>query len=229
MGHPDAVIIPGSKTIIADTIALYESGMAKQLETYTAAGGTIFGICGGYQILGEKLSDPEGLEGQAGEYPGLGLLPLETTISHQKIACQRQVISKLPQSGLPVSGYEVHQGRSQLLGSEQIHQKESYLPIFDDRALGIVNESQSIWGCYLHGLFDNGAWRRSWLNRLRYQRGLSSLPTGVPNYREQREAVLDSIAACDRQTYQFKITFITMSNKQLTMKSFIQLIISKAK
>ncbi len=69
-----------------------------------------------------------------------------------------------------------------------------YIPIFDDQALGIANEFQSIWGCYLHGVFDNGAWRRSWLNHLRHQRGLPSLPTGIPNYREQREAMLDSLA-----------------------------------
>jgi adenosylcobyric acid synthase len=65
---------------------------------------------------------------------------------------------------------------------------------FDDASLGFVNENQSVWGCYLHGIFDNGAWRRTWLNYLRNRRGLSSLPTGIANYREQREANLDKIA-----------------------------------
>ncbi len=190
LGHPDAVIIPGSKTTIADAIALYRSGMAEQLQAYAAAGGNILGICGGYQILGHKLSDPEGLEGKPGEYGGLGLLPIETVISSDKIARQRQVTSEYPQSGFPVEGYEIHQGRTYFLRGEG----QSYLPMFDDKRLGIVNETQSIWGCYLHGLFDNGPWRRSWLNHLRQQRGLPSLPTGVPNYREQREEVLDSIA-----------------------------------
>jgi len=60
--------------------------------------------------------------------------------------------------------------------------------------LGMVNNSQSIWGTYLHGVFDNGAWRRAWLNHLRQQRGLRALPTGIPNYREQREALLDTLA-----------------------------------
>ena len=190
LGHPDAVIIPGSKTTMADAIALYRSGMAEQLQAYAAAGGNIFGICGGYQILGHKLSDPEGLEGKSGEYGGLGLLPLETVISSDKIARQRQVTSEYPQSGFPVEGYEIHQGRTYFLRGEE----QSYLPMFDDKRLGIVNETQSIWGCYLHGLFDNGPWRRSWLNHLRQQRGLLSLPTVVPNYRQQRETVLDSIA-----------------------------------
>ena len=60
--------------------------------------------------------------------------------------------------------------------------------------MGLVDESKSIWGCYLHGLFDNGPWRRSWLNQLRKQRGMSSLATGISNYREQREVTLNSLA-----------------------------------
>jgi adenosylcobyric acid synthase len=60
--------------------------------------------------------------------------------------------------------------------------------------LGIVDANQSVMGTYLHGIFDNGPWRRAWINQLRQQRGLSTLPNGVANYREQREAILDSMA-----------------------------------
>ena len=70
----------------------------------------------------------------------------------------------------------------------------SFMPIFDDRSLGIVDEAQSVWGTYLHGIFDNGPWRRAWLNRLRQQRGLPSMPTGIANYREQRDTLLNSLA-----------------------------------
>ena len=70
----------------------------------------------------------------------------------------------------------------------------AYKPLFDDPGLGIVEINQSVWGTYLHGLLDNGPWRRSWLNHLRNQRGLSSLPTGISNYREQREALLNRLA-----------------------------------
>jgi adenosylcobyric acid synthase len=69
-----------------------------------------------------------------------------------------------------------------------------YKPLFEDTNLGVVDETQSIWGTYLHGIFDNGPWRRAWLNRLRQQRGLKSLPTGISNYREQRETMLNSLA-----------------------------------
>jgi adenosylcobyric acid synthase len=204
LGHPDAVIIPGSKTTVADLLTLQKTGMADKLKEYAASGGTILGICGGFQILGTKVGDPDGLEGEAGDFNGLNLLPLSTIISSNKIARQRQVISKHPQVGLPVTGYEIHQGRTRLYNPSNIStsknkekdkdDREEFQPIFDDPSLGMVNQSRSIWGCYLHGIFDNGAWRRSWLNELRKQRGLPSLPTGVPNYREQREALLDSLA-----------------------------------
>jgi adenosylcobyric acid synthase len=194
LGYPDAVILPGSKTTIADLVAMQRTGLAEAIQNYAAAGGTVLGVCGGYQMMGKMLADPEGLEGQEGRYKGLGLLPLKTVITGQKIARQRLVTSNYPQSGLPVAGFEIHQGRSHLLESESEEGGVAYKPLFDDLHLGVVDSTQSIWGTYLHGIFDNGPWRRAWLNRLRQQRGLRSLPTGISNYREQREAMLDSLA-----------------------------------
>ena len=194
LGHPDAVIIPGTKTTIADLLALERSGMAQQIRDYAASGGTILGICGGFQILGQRIIDPEGFEGEPGEFNGLNLLPVTTILSSNKIARQRQVISQFPQPGLPVDGYEIHQGRSRI-NRKLKEQDVDFHPIFEDSGLGIVDSSQSLWGCYLHGLFDNGAWRRSWLNQLRKQRGMSSLATGISNYREQREMTLNSVAS----------------------------------
>jgi len=193
LGHPDAVILPGTKTTIADLMILQKTGMAEAIQNYAAAGGTVLGICGGFQMLGQLLADPEGLEGQAGRYPGLGLLPIKTVITGQKIARQRQVTSNFPQNGLPVTGFEIHQGRSRVVESLPTD-TPTYYNLFDDAHLGMVDQCQSVWGTYLHGIFDNGPWRRAWLNRLRQQRGLKSLPTGVSNYREQREQLLDSLA-----------------------------------
>ncbi|MBD2071222.1 cobyric acid synthase CobQ [Leptolyngbya sp. FACHB-671] len=195
LGYPDAVILPGSKTTIADLIMMQRTGMAEAIQNYAAAGGTVMGICGGFQMMGRMLADPEGIEGQEGRYKGLGLLPLKTVITGQKVARQRLVTSNFPQTGLPVTGYEIHQGRSHLLDVESPdNEGASFKPLFDDVNLGVVDSTQSIWGAYLHGIFDNGPWRRAWLNRLRQQRGLKSLPTGISNYREQREAMLDSLA-----------------------------------
>ncbi|MFO5492502.1 MAG: cobyric acid synthase CobQ [Cuspidothrix sp.] len=199
LGHPDAVIIPGTKTTIADLITLQKSGMAEAIQNYAASGGTVLGICGGFQMLGQTIADPEGVEGQAGKYPGLNLLPIKTVITGQKIARQRQVTSNYPQIGLPVAGFEIHQGRTtytspSLSRSEHSADQKSCQALFDDNNLGLVDNSQSVWGTYLHGIFDNGPWRRAWVNRLRQQRGLKSLPTGVSNYREEREQILDSLA-----------------------------------
>lgn len=194
LGYPDAVILPGSKTTIADLVAMQRTGMAEAIQNYAASGGTVLGICGGFQMLGKILADPEGLEGQEGRYRGLGLLPLRTVITGQKVARQRLVTSNFPQTGLPVAGYEIHQGRTQVMEADSSDVGVSCKPLFDDSNLGLVDGTQSVLGTYLHGIFDNGPWRRAWLNRLRQQRGLKSLPTGISNYREQREMLLDSLA-----------------------------------
>ena len=192
LGHPDAVIIPGTKTTIADLLVLQKSGMAEAIQNYAASGGTVLGICGGYQMMGQYLTDPDRLESEYIKCDGLGLLPIKTMITDYKVTKQRQVTSNFPQSGLPVAGYEIHQGRSRLVDPDAI--TSDYNPLFDDPSLGLVDKDQLVWGSYLHGLFDNGAWRRAWLNRLRQQRGLKSLPTGIPNYRDQRESMLDTLA-----------------------------------
>ncbi|MDJ0518720.1 MAG: cobyric acid synthase CobQ [Trichodesmium sp. MO_231.B1] len=188
LGYPDAIIIPGSKTTISDLLVLQKSGMAEAIKNYQASGGTVMGICGGFQMLGEVLIDSQGLEGKKGEYKGLELLPLRTVITPKKIARQRQLIANYPLGSLPVIGYEIHQGRTRITKPDIVK------PLFNDYDLGFVNSYQSVWGNYLHGIFDNGPWRRSWLNILRKKRGLDGLPTGIANYREQREVMLDSIA-----------------------------------
>jgi adenosylcobyric acid synthase len=194
LGYPDAVIIPGSKTTINDLIELKKSGMAKQLQDYAASGGTIMGICGGFQMLGQEIEDPDKIEGEITSCQGLDLLPMKTVFLTHKNVRQRRVFSKYPQSDLPIDGYEIHLGHSQLIPPHTLGHNSKYKPMFSDPNLGMVNENQSIWGCYLHGLFDNSSWRRSWLNILRRKRGLPSLPTGIPNYREQREVMLNSLA-----------------------------------
>jgi adenosylcobyric acid synthase len=187
LGQPDAVILPGSKTTIADLRMLQQTGMAQQLQAYAAAGGTLLGICGGMQMLGERLSDPEGTEGEVGDYPGLALLPLSTQMLGQKLTRQRQAIALQPNPGYPVTGYEIHQGRTQLLAPKALE------ALFDDPDLGYVSHDQKIWGSYLHGLFENGPWRRAWLNRLRQHKGLPPLATAIADYQQQRSQLFDQV------------------------------------
>ncbi|MBW4620451.1 MAG: cobyric acid synthase CobQ [Cyanosarcina radialis HA8281-LM2] len=195
LGNLDAVILPGSKTTISDLLVLQETGMATAIQNYVAAGGTVLGICGGFQMLGERAIDPDGIEGQAGSYKGLELLPIETVMTGEKITRQRLVTSNYPHPELPITGYEIHQGRTrERWGDGEMGRWGDYQYLFDDASLGMVDVRRSVWGTYLHGIFDNGTWRRNWLNHLRQRQGLQPLTTDAPNYQEQRESLLDSLA-----------------------------------
>ena len=195
LGDPDAVILPGSKTTISDLQVLQDVGMATQLKNYSAAGGMVMGICGGFQMLGQVLVDREGVEGTAGVFEGLGLLPVQTDMTGEKVTRQRRAIaqplpphfSAFPVSDPTISGYEIHQGHTKVLDVGAIQ------PVFDDPSLGLASVSQLLLGTYLHGLLNNGSWRRTWLNQLRLPKGLSPLSTEIEDYTIQREQRLDQV------------------------------------
>jgi adenosylcobyric acid synthase len=182
----DVLIIPGSKTTLADCQWLHASGLDQMILEHAAAGGVVMGICGGLQMLGETISDPAGLEGTVGEVAGLGLLSARTVINDQKVLRQRQVQSNYFSISSLVCGYEIHQGTTTWIGS-------SAPRIFDDANLGWVVNNQ-IWGTYLHSIFDHGEWRRSWLNQIRQHQGLKPLPIEVADYFLQRDVALDAVA-----------------------------------
>jgi adenosylcobyric acid synthase len=184
----DAIILPGSKTTIADCLWLHSTGLADWIKTQAAAGTSILGICGGLQILGQKITDPDRLEGGILEVNGLGLMPVETVLLDRKVLRQRQVDSEYFSIDASVTGYEIHQGQSNWVSDDSARQ-----PLFGDTELGWVWQEQ-IWATYLHGLFDNGTWRRSWLNGLRSAKDLPLLPIAVPNYASQRNDALDAVA-----------------------------------
>ncbi|QUY43733.1 cobyric acid synthase [Acaryochloris marina] len=194
LGQPDAVIVPGSKTTISDLQQLQVSGMADQLLAYSQAGGMVLGICGGLQMLGQTIADPQGTEGQSGEFPGLGLLPLQTTMTGDKITRQRQTQITLPaycsalgNEARTVQGYEIHQGQTKVL------QPEAVQAWFDDPALGVASCNHRTLGTYLHGIFNNGPWRRVWLNQLRAQKHLPPLSLEISDYEVYRDHMLDQV------------------------------------
>ncbi len=191
LSNCDAVILPGSKTTIADLHWLRQSGIAESIPNYLVNGGTIIGICGGFQMLGSTLVDPTGIEGIAGEYPGLNLLPLQTTISEIKTTKQSTSTTNYPDPGISISGYEIHQGTTkwQLEGAN----RGEYEQLFTDE-MGIVDRELTVWGTYLHGIFDNGKWRRNWLNQIRSRRNLAPITNEVPDYASQREEIFDRLA-----------------------------------
>jgi adenosylcobyric acid synthase len=197
LGQPDAVILPGSKTTVSDLLALETCGLTRQLRTYCQQGGHIFGICGGFQMLGDWIMDEQGLEGQQGTVAGLGLLPITTAIAAAKTTQRRKVQSQsLPIEGWcldsrTIEGYEIHQGQSTLSDPEN---GLGLVPLFSDPVLGYFNPQNLAMGTYLHDVFNNGTWRRAWLNSLRYQKGLAPLPLDVESYTVQREQMLSQLA-----------------------------------
>ncbi|MDX2271583.1 MAG: cobyric acid synthase [Cyanobacteriota bacterium] len=180
----DVLILPGSKTTMADLAALRGSGFPQRLAQFS---GEIIGICGGLQMLASRIGDPDGWEGAPGWVGGLGLLAGETVLEANKVTRQVTTQSIWPEVA-PIQGYEIHQGRSTFA--------HSLFPLFSSPQLGVRSRDGRIWGTYLHGLFDNHLWRRQWLNRLRHQKGWDPLPLLEGHYSQQRTALLDRLADC---------------------------------
>ena len=148
LGTPDLVILPGTKSTLADLQWLRETGLADAVCALAAAGTPVLGVCGGYQMLGRRLSDPAGaeLQGSAG---GLGLLPCETVFGTEKQRTVRTAeVCAEPFQGAAITGYEIHMGRT------DIHGAEPFCRFPDGRTDGAVQGN--VFGTYLHGLFDSG-------------------------------------------------------------------------
>ena len=203
LGQADAVLLPGSKQTLRDLNWLRDNGLDSALRTYLAEGGCLFGICGGLQMLGRELLDPLGLEGggpsvapnDAIPCAGLGLLPLQTRFSSTKQLARREVMMRWPEGHpLLVEGFELHHGCSRWLNDDH---SEAESRLGDAHDLGWYRSDPRggiVAGTYLHGIFDNGAWRRRWLNLLRQRRGLRPLAEIHENHASQRQRLLDRLA-----------------------------------
>ncbi|MGB9752996.1 cobyric acid synthase [Roseiflexus castenholzii] len=165
-----AVILPGTKHTLAARRWLRERGFDVALHQFP---GSIVGICGGYQLLGERISDPLGVEGQGGDEPGLGLLPVETIFSAAKLTVQTDAVSRAPWAvGARLHGYEIHMGRTRSIDADRplitVTQRGADAVEEHD---GHISKDGRVWGCYLHGIFANDAFRRGWLQRLGWHPG----------------------------------------------------------
>ncbi|MBS1252236.1 MAG: Cobyric acid synthase [Anaerolineales bacterium] len=190
LGRPDAVILPGTKSTIADLTWLQEQGLAEAIRRLADNGTAVVGICGGYQMLGRVVRDPDHVESSADEAPGLGLLPAETVFQGEKATHRAQAevlggpgwLAKV--AGQTVSGYEIHMG--QTTGGQrwlEITQRSGSPISLRD---GAVTREGRVWGCYLHGLFENATLRRTWLSDL-----------GWRDYGERSSRSLDREVAFD--------------------------------
>jgi adenosylcobyric acid synthase len=161
-GNASLVALPGSKATIADLAALRESGWDTDLKAHVRRGGHVLGICGGYQMLGNEISDPDGIEGPAGEVPGLGLLDVETVLQGDKILVD--ISGESADKTVPFKGYEMHVGRTIGAGCAR-----PLLHLAGGRSEGAVSASGRIAGCYVHGLFADDRQRAHWLRRIANQ------------------------------------------------------------
>jgi adenosylcobyric acid synthase len=189
--RPDAIILPGSKNTIQDLLYLQQSGLDRKISDLARGGRTeVVGICGGFQILGGKIADPHGIESGGKSLDGLALLPVETVLAQEKTLTRVQG-THLP-SGLPVHGYEIHHGQTDGAGLTPMVKRS------DGETIGVGGGDGSIWGTYLHGVFDADEFRRWFIDRLRVRRGLD--PVGAVSVVYDLEPALDRLAETVRNS-----------------------------
>ncbi len=189
---PDCLILPGSKSTIADLACIRERGFGDYVQRCAIAGREILGICGGFQMLCQQILDPDHVEATVSTAEGLGLLPAIMVFEQDKVVAQARGVHL--ESGLPVAGYEIHMGRIQeTSGAHPVFKMtvEQAVTEYD----GLQSPDGRIWGTHVHGLFETDAFRRWWLNRIRQRKGLSPLPAGATS---RPEDVYDRLAAAVR-------------------------------
>lgn len=179
-GNADLVLLPGSKTTIADLIFFREQGWDIDLKAHVRRGGYVLGLCGGYQMLGSYISDPDGMEGAPITVEGLGLLDVETYLTPAKTLKPFHGVHK--QSDCAVSGYEIHVGKTE---GPDCH--NGYL-LTNGHTEGAVSNCGRIAGTYVHGLFSSDAFRRAFLQQFNVQSNRQY------SYEKTIEETLDKLA-----------------------------------
>ena len=177
-GDAAMVILPGSKATIADLAALRSAGWDVDLKSHIRRGGHVLGICGGYQMLGRRISDPDGIEGPAGSVEGLGLLEVDTVLAGDKVLVE--TTGETVQDSVPFKGYEMHIGRT--TGSLR-----PLLRLANGEHDGAANDSGTIAGCYIHGLLADDRQRQHWLRRI-------GIDGSALDYEADVDATLDRLA-----------------------------------
>ncbi len=181
------VILPGSKNTCFDLQWLQTTGWAEELNRFAENNGAITGICGGYQMMGQTVNDPDGLEGPPGRMPGLGLLPIDTTLSSPKTTTW----TRFSYNGAEGIGYEIHMGHTRRLAG---------LPLLtvlarNGRSIseedGTCSENSRLMGTYIHGFFDSAAVTREWLDKM----GLKQIAVSGVHGPASRDRDYDQLAA----------------------------------
>jgi len=191
LGNPHLIILPGTKSTIADLQYLHHSGLASSILLKAKAGTPVVGICGGYQMLGQRILDPQGVESTEAEFSGLGLLDVVTTFAPEKSTRQvrARVLSDLGllsgTKGQELEGYEIHMGQTESrekLNAFQVFETPQGATDYGD---GTLNERGTVLGTYLHGLFHNPDFTQAFLASLRRRWGLPESKEGVAASKEE--------------------------------------------
>jgi adenosylcobyric acid synthase len=189
LANADVVILPGSKQTMSDLEWMREGGLDRAVHNH-ARFGLVVGICGGMQMLGQELSDPLGIE-QQGCMPGLGLLPISTTMQAQKVTrlCSGNIHGGgLFAQPLPIAGYEIHVGKTLYLDHA-----EPFATLSSGELDGCISADRQILATYLHGIFDEDGFRHAFVTAARTFRKLAP-PSALNPWKAQREESLDRLA-----------------------------------
>lgn len=198
LGAPDLIIIPGSKSTIYDMNFLRSSGIEEAIKACHERGSYVFGICGGYQMLGMEIIDEDSVETEEKNTKALSLINAITTFKEHKTTTLCEGRDNL--YGLKLRGYEIHMGETKLFGEEKPFvtlesRNNSKVEVFD----GVINHNKTVIGTYIHGIFDNSEFTRSFLNHIRISKGLKPIEDTPKDFWEYKEEQYDELAKIVRE------------------------------
>ena len=205
LGNPDLVILPGTKSTLSDLLWMRQNGLEAAVCKLAHAGVPVLGICGGYQMLGQSLSDPYGTEG-GGEMHGMGLLPIDTVFDAQKTRTRMQAKVVAPDfEGAQLDGYEIHTGKTTVHG-------DAFCILENGQPDGCVNGN--VFGTYLHGLFDTGSLTQKLAEFLCQRKGISCEQAAPVSHRAYQEQQFDLLADGIRRALDMQKIYALMEGRK---------------
>lgn len=220
LGNPDMIIIPGSKNSIGDMLFLKETGFDLAIKNASDKGTWIMGICGGYQLLGKMIFDPQKTESDLIELAGLGLLDITTLFNNEKITSQVEGIV-IEDEGLlkgckgeKFYGYEIHMGLTEF-GTERVNPFCIENRFGEETKIsdGVLNSDRKVLGTYIHGIFDADSLRRKLLNNLRIEKGWEAIKGSNTNYKLEKEKAFNELADVVRKSFKMDEVYKIMGLK----------------
>ncbi len=201
---PDLIILPGTKNTMGDLEWLRQSGLEMRIRQLAAEGKPVLGICGGYQMMGEELLDPDCVE-HGGQMKGMGLLPIRTIFTKEKVRSREKAKACGIFSGVELNGYEIHMGQT-----EKTEEAEDFCIFEDGHRDGVIRDNCC--GTYLHGLFDSGYLTARLAELLLERKGISAKEYRLQSHKEFQEEQIDLLAAELRRSLDLEKIYEAMTD-----------------